>query len=156
MTVTNAIIYDYSHKIMTKPEMNLVESYKEALQQGKQHREVFDWPSALEVLDKVIEEAHELKEAIESQTDTEVFTEASDLIFTVVQTLRHLQLDLGDCLNYSNKKFMTRFKAMTDIANEKNLELKTLGLQDLEDIWAEAKVLSQNKVNKLAGEFLRK
>ena len=140
---------------MTKLETNLVESYKESLNQGEQHREVFDWPSAFEVLDKVIEEANELKEAIKSQTETEIFAEASDLVFTVIQTLRHLKLDLGDCLEYSNKKFMIRFEAMTEIADRKNLNLKELDLPAVEEVWKEAKVLSKDKVNQLTDLSLK-
>jgi uncharacterized protein YabN with tetrapyrrole methylase and pyrophosphatase domain len=148
--VTDNNTLDYSPKIMSEQETSLSKSYIEALSQGETHRDVFDWPSAFEVLDKVIEEANELKEAIRSQNDTETFTEASDLVFTVVQCLRHLNLDLGDCLNYSNKKFKVRFEAMNKLAKEKKLKLKDLDLNKLETLWGEAKKISKNDVASLS------
>lgn len=125
------------------------QSYKESLEKGYEYREVFDWPSALEVLDKVIEEAEELKEAIQSQNKTETFTEASDLVFTVVQTLRHLKIDLGDCLDYSNKKFQVRFNGMEKLASKGGFKLKDLSLDELEEVWKESKKLTAQEVSEL-------
>jgi len=146
--VTYAINTDYSPKIMSK----LKSSYEESLQKGEEYREIFDWPSALKVLDKVIEEANELKEAIKSQNKTETFAEASDLVFTVVQTLRHLKIDLGDSLEFSNKKFQIRFNGMEEIASQRGLNLKNLSNDELELIWAESKALTKNKVQKLLSQ----
>ena len=147
--MTNAIFFDYSPESMPELESKLTKAYKESLDQGENYRGVFDWPSALEVLDKVIEEVQELKEAIRSQNETEKFTESSDLVFTVVQCLRHLKLDLGDCLEYSNQKFKIRFKAMSKLATEKQVQLKDLNPSELEDLWGEAKLISDSQVRAL-------
>ena len=103
-------------------------------------------------MDKVIEEANELKEAISSQNKTEIFTEASDLAFTIVQCLRHLNLNLGDCLEYSNKKFQIRFETMSKIADKKKLQLNSLNLSELESLWNESKVLSIKDVEAMLKE----
>ena len=147
--MTYTTIRDYGPKTMSK----LAEAYKESLDQGERHRDVFDWPSATLVLDKVIEEANELKEAIVSQNGTETFTEASDLVFTVVQCLRHLKLDLSDCLDYSNKKFQIRFDTMSKIAGENDVQLKDLNLSELEELWKQAKIVSTKSINTLNKDF---
>ncbi len=142
---------------------NLIDSYKKSINTGQNHRDVFDWSSPSQVIDKVIEEANELKEALESkksnptsQSDTDVFSELSDLSFALVQVLRHLNTDLEDCLNFSNEKFKIRFNEMLEISKLKNTDLKELTSKELESLWALSKKNTKNTVNKLAKQFVLK
>jgi ATP diphosphatase len=142
---------------------NLTDSYKRSVITGKNHRDVFDWASPSEVVDKVIEEAKELKEALKnqkeglsSQSDTEVFSEASDLSFALVQVLRHLNIDLEDCLNFSNEKFKLRFEGMLKIASQKKTELKDLNTKELEDLWTQSKKKTKYVVDELSKGYVSK
>jgi MazG family protein len=110
----------------------------------------FDWDSANQVQYKVEEEWQELKEemtAIEaSKTPTSpenharISEELGDLLFSIVQLARHLDIDAEDCLKQANRKFLTRFRSMEDMMNpqQKN-HMTELTQNDWEQLWNLAK-----------------
>jgi ATP diphosphatase len=72
----------------------------------------FDWPSTLEVLDKINEECAELVEAREKLSQTEQLEEFGDLMFVMANLARHLDIDPEEALRHANKKFTRRFKGV--------------------------------------------
>ena len=101
----------------------------------------FDWPSALEALDKVREEVDELHEAIcdEAASKREVGGEVGDLLFAVVNVARKLEIDPDAALASANHKFEARFRFVERrlAGTEGGLEGATL--EQMEAIWREAK-----------------
>ena len=70
----------------------------------------FDWPQTAQVLDKLIEEAHELVEARDTLGEDEIEAEMGDLLFVMANVARHMGVDPEVALRRSNDKFTRRFK----------------------------------------------
>ncbi len=71
----------------------------------------FDWPDVAGVRAKVDEELAEL-DAASRATDAAVAAEMGDLLFSIANWCRHLDLDPETCLRAANEKFTTRFRAV--------------------------------------------
>lgn len=128
---------------------DLNQSYAETVKIGLAHREVFDWPNSLEVLKKVEEELRELKEAMQVKSQKEIFEESSDVIFTMVQCLRHLNLELPELLDFANEKFSLRFSKMTELILADHKNLKDLNLDEAESYWSKAKKNTESELLQL-------
>jgi ATP diphosphatase len=72
----------------------------------------FDWPSPLPVLDKIDEEARELRDALAHGDAKEQAEELGDLLFTCVNLARKLDIDPETALRAANRKFERRFRAV--------------------------------------------
>lgn len=72
----------------------------------------FDWPDAAGILDKVEEEAAELREAMAAGQADAMREEVGDLLFTVAQLARKLDMDAEDALRLANAKFERRFRSV--------------------------------------------
>ena len=106
---------------------------------AKAHKAGFDWQSWRDLLPKVAEEVAELEAeaALEDPArKTRVEEELGDLLFTVVNLGRHLNVDAEMALRGCNLRFRKRFREMERTA-EKPLEELRPG--ELEDLWAAAK-----------------
>jgi nucleoside triphosphate diphosphatase len=106
----------------------------------------FDWPSWRDLLPKVAEETAELEAEASSGDPARkpaVEAELGDLLFTVVNLGRHLNVDTEMALRGSNLKFRNRFKQMERSSDR---PLEDLSPDELETLWAQAKrtVASQN------------
>jgi ATP diphosphatase len=77
--------------------------------QSRAARVAFDWPDIAPVRAKVMEELHEFDEATDDAHRRE---EAGDLLFVVVNLLRHHGINAEDALRAGNAKFERRFRAM--------------------------------------------
>ena len=128
---------------------DLNQSYNETIKIGLAHREVFDWPNALEVIKKITEELEELKEAIEIKGKKEIFEESSDLVFTMVQCLRHLDIELPELLDFANQKFSLRFSKMSELIMADDKNIKNISLTEAESYWTEAKKVTQKELSTL-------
>ncbi len=96
----------------------------------------FDWPDAQGLLDKVREEAAEIEAELAQAEPGRVREEVGDLLFTVANLARHLELDAEMTLRDANAKFRRRFEAMEQ-ASERPLE--EYSVDELEQAWAAAK-----------------
>lgn len=88
----------------------------------------FDWDNNRKVLDKVDEEILELKEAIIKNDGID--EELGDVLFSLVNLSRHLDIDPESSLKKSTIKFIKRFKEI-----EKEVDIETLTLEELDEIW---------------------
>lgn len=95
----------------------------------------FDWPDAKGPRAKIDEELDELAEA---GSAAEQHHEIGDLLFSVVNLARHLELDAEDALRDANARFQRRFEIVEDLAGP---NLSGASLDRLEQWWAEAKAL---------------
>jgi len=114
----------------------------------------FDWPDARAVLDKVDEEVEEIREAMDCLNpakDAErpedaapgrksrLAEEVGDLLFTVANLARKLGLDPEAALAGANAKFRHRFHHVERRLRTRGRELGEAPLEELEELWDEAK-----------------
>ena len=97
----------------------------------------FDWNNTERVMDKVDEEISELKEAIDAKQGIE--EELGDVLFTIVNLSRHLNINPDQSLRSSINKFMRRFKVIEKDLRSKKIDMKKLSLNELDEIWEENK-----------------
>ena len=97
----------------------------------------FDWEKIDQVLSKVDEEIDELKESIEENKG--INEELGDVLFTVVNLSRHLDINPEQALNESTNKFMKRFKRIEKDLKDKKIDIKKLSLEELDVLWEKNK-----------------
>ena len=99
----------------------------------------FEWDNKEDVWKKVEEEIGELKEAIEWQSQDKIDEEFGDVLFSLVNYARFLQVDAEGVLERTNKKFIYRFQQMETIAAGQGKKLSDLTLTEMDAIWNEVK-----------------
>lgn len=99
----------------------------------------FEWDNKEDVWKKVEEEISELKEAIEMESKEKIDEEFGDVLFSLVNYARFLQVDAEGVLEKTNKKFIYRFQQMETIAAARGKKLEDLLLTEMDDIWNEVK-----------------
>lgn len=104
----------------------------------------FDWPNKEMVWDKVEEEIAELKEAIEKKEPEAVEEEFGDLLFSLINFARFLQVDTEGALEKSNRKFIKRFNMLESKANASGKQLTEMNLDEMDKIWNEIKHLNNS------------
>jgi tetrapyrrole methylase family protein/MazG family protein len=97
----------------------------------------FDWPDAEGVVAKVAEEVAELRDAKGAEEPEE---ELGDLLFSVVNLARWLNLDAESALRGACERFIRRFSGMEDLCRERELNLSQLSLAEQDGLWEEMKV----------------
>jgi tetrapyrrole methylase family protein/MazG family protein len=97
----------------------------------------YDWPDIVGVIDKVHEELAELEAAATPQEKRE---EVGDLLLVVTNLARRNGVDAEDALRAAADKFRARFRRVERMARERNVQLRDLGLADLDALWDAAKV----------------
>ncbi|HEX8126384.1 MAG TPA: nucleoside triphosphate pyrophosphohydrolase [Allosphingosinicella sp.] len=95
----------------------------------------FDWPDAAGPRAKIEEELGELDDAA---TAEERSAELGDLLFSVVNYARHLDIDPESALREASARFEQRFRKVEEIADK---PLKDMDIQALEALWQRAKAL---------------
>lgn len=101
----------------------------------------FDWARAEDVLDKIDEEAAELRAAVTTHGKTSAVAEEElgDLFFALANLTRKLGLEPEAALKKANDKFQRRFEDMERAAGANGQQLKQLTLGELEALWSSAK-----------------
>ena len=96
----------------------------------------FDWPSTDEVIDKIVEEAQELREA---RTPDHAFEEFGDLLFVMANLARHMQIDPEAALRAANAKFTRRFRAIEAALAAQGKTPGDSTLTEMDALWDAAK-----------------
>jgi tetrapyrrole methylase family protein/MazG family protein len=99
----------------------------------------FDWPDVHGALPKIAEEVAEVLEAYHLGDDVEVACEAGDLLFAVVNVVRHLGAEPESALRAATNKFRARFERVELLATARGIDLRTAGLPQLDALWDEVK-----------------
>jgi tetrapyrrole methylase family protein/MazG family protein len=107
--------------------------------QAKAAKVGFDWPDVDGALPKIAEEAGELVAAAAGGDAGAVREELGDLLFAVVNVARHLGVDPESTLRAAAQKFRRRFEAVESLAAERDLDLATAGLDQLDALWDDVK-----------------
>ncbi len=100
----------------------------------------FDWDNKDQVMDKIMEEIGELKEAIEQQDEKSTELEFGDVLFAMINYSRFIKVDAEQALEKTNQKFMKRFRWMENYAKQQQLDMHSMNLEQLDEIWNIAKV----------------
>lgn len=99
----------------------------------------FEWPEAIQVLDKLEEEIQELRQAIANKDEANIHEEIGDTLFCVINYGRMIGVDCETALRDVNQKFERRFRG---IERELKARGKTFGqttLDEMESIWVAEK-----------------
>jgi nucleoside triphosphate diphosphatase len=101
----------------------------------------FDWPEVDGLFSKLAEETSELKKAMAGSTSKakkqrDIEGEVGDLLFTMVNLARRLNVDPEMALRGTNAKFRSRFQSME---KESDVPLESLSLEKLDELWSSAK-----------------
>jgi tetrapyrrole methylase family protein/MazG family protein len=96
----------------------------------------FDWDKPEGIIDKLAEEVDEFRQA--SSWD-EKNREFGDVLFTLANIARRLEIDLETALRAANQRFCDRFSHMELICSERDIRLSDLSLDEQNALWNEAK-----------------
>lgn len=107
--------------------------------QEKVGRYGFDWDNPSDVIEKISEELEEFKKAIESGDEIHMEEEFGDLLFSIVNFGRHLNLQAESALNKTTRKFIKRFQYIESKLREAGKSLDQSNLDEMENLWREAK-----------------
>ncbi|MDP8256214.1 MAG: nucleoside triphosphate pyrophosphohydrolase [Candidatus Alcyoniella australis] len=99
----------------------------------------FDWEKARDVLDKLQEETAELVQAAELGDREQLEAEFGDLLFTVVNLGRHLEISAEDALRRTCDKFVDRFSRVELLLKQQGLDLQSASLDQMEQAWSAVK-----------------
>ena len=99
----------------------------------------FDWPDTAGVLDKVEEELAEFRAALEMKDRERMQDEAGDLLFTLVNLCRFVQVDAETALRSSLRKFIDRFSHIERELAARGKTPKGSSPAEMDRIWEEAK-----------------
>jgi tetrapyrrole methylase family protein / MazG family protein len=104
--------------------------------QGRVGQVGFDWPGLAGVFGKLHEELAELQQAA---SPAERQAELGDVLFTVVNVARWLDVDAESALREANLRFARRFRIVEQLVAERGLDWQALDLAALDKLWEEAK-----------------
>ncbi len=100
----------------------------------------FDWPEIDAVFDKLQEEIAELREAIADGSASEaVADEVGDVLFTMVNVARFLNIDTESALKRSNRKFRSRFRYVEEQLSLEGKTATDASVEEMEALWQQAK-----------------
>ncbi|RYF86854.1 MAG: nucleoside triphosphate pyrophosphohydrolase [Chitinophagaceae bacterium] len=99
----------------------------------------FEWENKEQVWEKVKEEEAELNEAIAIGEPAHMEEEFGDVLFSLVNFARFLNIDAENALEVTNKKFIKRFTQMEEKAVEGGKPLAEMSLEEMDAIWNQIK-----------------
>jgi len=99
----------------------------------------FDWSKLDEVVLKLEEELKEFKRAVALADKDNIAEEVGDILFSLVNVLRFLEIDPESALQKSVAKFMSRFQIMEKMALREGFKLEEKSLEELDLLWEESK-----------------
>lgn len=111
--------------------------------QDKARRVGFDWDKREQVWDKVKEEVVELQAEIDRMDADRMEAEFGDLFFSLINAARLYDVQPDNALERTNRKFIRRFNYLEQKAKEQGRSLKEMTLDEMEQIWQEAKQIAQ-------------
>lgn len=99
----------------------------------------FDWDKIELVWKKIHEEILELKEAQHQKSNDHIEEEIGDVLFSIVNLSRFLDISADNALRRTNRKFINRFKKVEEGIKAKGKEMEDATLEEMDVIWNESK-----------------
>jgi len=106
----------------------------------------FDWAKTADVVDKIEEEVRELREVVDTPGERDrarAEEEMGDLLFSIVQLARQLDIEPETALRKANDKFTRRFTAMESAIGASGRTMAQMTLEEMEREWQRAKSAQQ-------------
>jgi len=100
----------------------------------------FDWDNAEDVWAKVTEEMEELKAEVDQNSDR-IESEFGDLMFSLINYARFLDINPDDALEKANRKFIRRFQYIESESAKDGKKMGDMTLTEMDEYWIQAKVL---------------
>lgn len=106
----------------------------------------FDWEEKSQVWEKVEEEMNEFKAEFNASAEGKIDLEKAegefgDLLFSLINYARFININPEDALEKTNKKFIQRFQYLESKAQALGKNLKEMSLEEMDVFWNEAKKL---------------
>ena len=101
----------------------------------------FDWEEPQQVFEKLKEELEELQHEVAVQDTDKMEAEFGDVLFSMINYARFLNINPENALERTNKKFIKRFQYLEGKAQERNTPLRDMSLAEMDVFWEEAKLL---------------
>ncbi|MAU72223.1 MAG: nucleoside triphosphate pyrophosphohydrolase [Pseudozobellia sp.] len=103
----------------------------------------FDWEKPEQVWEKVQEELSEFQNEVQDNNKAKMEAEFGDVMFSMVNYARFLNINPENALERTNKKFIGRFQYLEAKAKERGKSLKDMTLEEMDVFWEEAKTFNQ-------------
>ena len=107
--------------------------------QEKVHGVNFDWENASQVLEKVKEEIHEFEEEFQQNNPAKMEEEFGDILFSLINYARFLNINPENALEKTNRKFITRFQNMETLILADKKSLTEMNLSEMDEYWEKSK-----------------
>ena len=101
----------------------------------------FDWEKPERVWEKVQEELEEFQDEVQQGNADAMESEFGDVLFSMVNYARFLNINPENALERTNKKFIKRFQYLENKAKEQGKALKDMTLSEMDVFWEEAKTI---------------
>ncbi|HET6245973.1 MAG: nucleoside triphosphate pyrophosphohydrolase [Bacteroidetes bacterium] len=101
----------------------------------------FEWENKDQVWQKVEEEIQEFKAELNSGDKAKAEEEFGDLLFSLVNYARFIDINAEDALERTNLKFIKRFNYIEEQAKNTNQKLEEMTLEEMDNLWNEAKLI---------------
>jgi XTP/dITP diphosphohydrolase len=106
----------------------------------------FEWEKRADVWGKVEEEMQELSAEVESGASQEkIEDEFGDVMFSLINYSRFINVNPENALSRTNKKFIDRFQLMEVLMKEANVPIEDSNLETMDIYWEKAKIQLRNK-----------
>ncbi len=134
-----------AHSLMDGVPRGMAELQRAVKLQKRAARVSFDWAAPEPVLDKLMEEITEVREAMANGDKSAIEEEIGDLLFVIANLARQLNIDPAHALRRGNTKFERRFRAMETLAaqDSSHKALDTMSLDEMEALWQQVKKVEQ-------------
>lgn len=106
-----------------------------------------DFKCAEDAMACISAEKSELEEAVKSGNAEHIEEEMGDLLFSCVNTARHLGIDAEQALKSATDKFIRRFAVTEGLLKEENTDMAKLSIEEIDVYWDKAKHIIDSEVN---------
>jgi MazG family protein len=106
----------------------------------------FDWARTADVVDKIEEEIHELRNALQHEGAARSEEEMGDLLFSIANLARKLGIEPESALRKANAKFGVRFAALEQHLEAQGRSVHDASLEEMEEAWGVVKGLKASRI----------
>ena len=106
---------------------------------SKAARSGFTWPDDASMRQSLLREQAEFEAAVASGDEQAMAEEFGDYLFSLAEYGRRLGLKANTCLDMANNKFLSRYKAMEKLAQERGLKLDEQDMDTKNSLWEAVK-----------------
>ncbi len=101
----------------------------------------FDWDKPEQVYDKVKEELREFEEEVKNNDLKKAEKEFGDVLFSLINYARFLNINPEDALEHTNQKFIKRFNYMEEKVKAQGKQIADCKFEELDELWNQAKTI---------------